>query len=181
VIVVNKLHMEKLKNSTSSPSSKKWKIRHHLKRGDIGYLSYLHGVLYAKEYGYDKTFEVYVAKGLEEFVEFFNPDKDRIWLAETNNQIIGSIAIVGTSKLEAQLRWFLVHPEYRGLGLGRKLIKKALLFCKRRRYRTLFLWTTSELKAAGHLYTSIGFRKTEEKKHKIWGKKVTEEKYDLHL
>jgi len=159
----------------------KWEIRHQIKPGDIGYLTYLHGILYVKEYGYDKTFEAYVAGGLAEFVQSFNPDKDRIWLAEINGRIIGSIAIVGHSKVDAQLRWFLIHPDYRGLGLGRELIEEALLFCKEHRYKTVFLWTTSELSVARHLYISFGFRKTGEKTHEIWGKRITEERYDLHL
>jgi len=159
----------------------RWEIRHRIKPGDIGYLTYLHGILYAKEYGYDRTFEAYVASGIAEFVQSFSPRNDRIWLAETNDQIIGSIAIVGHSKLKAQLRWFLVHPEYRGLGIGRKLLKEALHFCRKCKYRTVFLWTTSELSAAQHLYTSVGFKRTEEKTHQIWGKAITEEKYDLHL
>jgi len=168
-------------DGASNPSSRKWTMRHHLKPSDIGYLTYLHGILYAKECGYDQTFEAYVANGLAEFVQSFNPYEDRIWLAETNNQIVGCIAIVGASRLKAQLRWFLVHPDYRRLGLGRELMEKALLFCKERKYKTIFLWTTSELSAAHHLYTSVGFRKTQEKTHKIWGKEVTEERYDLHL
>jgi len=160
---------------------KKWKIRHHIKPGDIGYLIYLHGILYAKECGYDQTFEAYVAGGLAEFVQTFSPDKDRIWLAETNGRIIGSIAIVGHSKAGAQLRWFLVHTDCRGLGIGKKLLKNALQFCKERKYKTIFLWTVSELVEAGHLYIRFGFSKTEEKTHEIWGKRVTEERYDLHL
>jgi GNAT superfamily N-acetyltransferase len=175
------MYGERLKNSASKPSSKKWNIRHDLKPGDIGYLTYLHGILYAEEYSYDQTFEAYVADGLAEFVQSFNPDRDRIWLAEINGHIIGSIAIVGRSNADAQLRWFLVHPDYRGLGLGRKLIEAAVLFCKECKYKTIFLWTTSELSVARHLYTSLGFRKTEERTHKIWGKEVTEERYDLHL
>lgn len=137
--------------------------------------------MYAKEYSYDQTFEAYVAGGLAEFVQSFNPNKDRIWLAETNGQIVGSIAIVGHSKVDAQLRWFLVHPDYRGLGIGKELLKDALQFCKECKYKTIFLRTTSELIEAGHLYTCFGFSKTEEKTHKIWGKRVTEERYDLHL
>jgi len=159
----------------------KFEIRHHIKPGDIGYLTYLHGILYSKEYGYDHTFEAYVASGLAEFVQSFNTDEDRIWLAETNGHIIGSIAIVRQSKADAQLRWFLVHPEYRGLGIGKELLKDALQFCKRHKYKNVFLWTTSELIEASHLYTRFGFSKTEEKTHEIWGKKVTEERYDLHL
>jgi len=159
----------------------KWRIRHHLKPGDIGYLTYLHGILYTKEYGYDQTFEAYVADGLAEFVQSFSPNKDRIWLAEIGGRIIGSIAIVGHSKVDAQLRWFLVHPDFRGLGVGKELLEEALHFCKERKYKTIFLWTTNELIEAGHLYTCFGFRKTEEKTHEIWGKMVTEERYDLYL
>lgn len=158
-----------------------WKIRHHIKPGDIGYLTYLHGVLYAKEYDYDQKFEAYVACGLAEFVQSFNSSKDRLWLAETNGQIIGSIAIVGHSGVDAQLRWFLVHPDHRGLGIGKELLKKAIQFCKKRKYKTIFLWTTSELTEAGRLYTRFGFMKTEEKTHEIWGRRVTEERYYLHL
>jgi len=159
----------------------KWHIRHHIKPGDIGYIIYLHGILYAKEFGYDQTFESYVAAGLAEFIQSFSPSEDRIWLAEISGRIIGSIAIVGHSREAAQLRWFLVHPDYRGLGLGKELLKKALQFCKKRKHETIFLWTTSELKEAGHLYTRFGFIKTEEKTHQIWGKKVTEERYRLPL
>jgi GNAT superfamily N-acetyltransferase len=158
-----------------------WKIRHHIKPGDIGYLTYLHGLLYAEECGYNKKFEAYVAGGLAEFVQKFSPDKDRIWLAEKNVRIIGSIAIVGYSEVDAQLRWFLVHPDYRRLGIGRELLEGALQFCKERKYKAIFLWTTSELVEAGRLYTRFGFSKTEEKTHEIWGKRVTEERYDLHL
>lgn len=159
----------------------KWEIRHELRPGDIGYLIYLHGMLYAKEYGYDQTFEVYVAHGLVEFVHAFNPYRDRIWLAEVNGRIVGSIAVVRTSKVETQLRWFLVHPDYRGHGLGKSLIQEALKFCKERKYTSVFLWTTGELTTASHLYAQAGFKKTEVKSHNIWGKYISEERYDLNL
>lgn len=162
-------------------SALKWMLRYSLRPGDIGYLTCLHGTVYAREYGYDTTFEAYVAGGLAEFVQSFNPKRDRIWLAEAKHHIIGSVAIVGCSKLKAQLRWFFVHPDYRGHGIGGKLLKEGLQFSKRRRYRTVFLWTTSELDAARHLYIDSGFKKTKEKEHMIWGKKIREERYDVHL
>lgn len=159
----------------------KWTLRHSVRPGDIGYLIYLHGIIYAKEYRYDPTFEAYVAAGIADFIESFNPEEDRICLAEANRQIIGSIAVVGRSKRKAQLRWFFVHPAHRGRGLGKKLLNEALLFCKRRNYNTVFLWTTSELDAARHVYISAGFRKTSETRHKVWGKITREERYDLRL
>jgi N-acetylglutamate synthase-like GNAT family acetyltransferase len=158
-----------------------WTLRHSLRPGDIGYLTYLHGTVYAREFGYDTTFEAYVACGLAEFVESFDLKKDRIWLVEVKHHIVGSIAIVGRSRRRAQLRWFFIHPDYRGHGMGGKLLKVALQFCKKRRYKTVFLWTTSELDTARHLYQDLGFKKVQEKEHRIWGKVVIQEKYDKQL
>jgi GNAT superfamily N-acetyltransferase len=169
------------KSDMRSRSLPRWKLRHYVRPGDIGYLIHLHGTIYAEEYGYDQTFEAYVADGLARFIRSFSPDRDRIWLAEINSLIIGSIAIVGHSKSNAQLRWFFVQPKYRGIGLGSKLLNEALRFCKQRNYKAVFLWTTSELSVAKHLYTDAGFRRTQRKTHRIWGKAITEERYDLNL
>jgi len=180
-VMAANIHVRNRNNNAPNASPAKWKLRYHTRPGDIGYLTHLHGITYAKEYGYDQTFEAYVADGLAKFIQSFSPDKDRIWLAEADGQIIGSVAIVGHSKVEAQLRWFFVHPKYRGVGVGGKLLNEALLFCKEREYRTVFLWTTSELGVAQDLYTRIGFKRTQTKTHRIWGKTITEERYDLRL
>jgi N-acetylglutamate synthase-like GNAT family acetyltransferase len=112
----------------------------------------MHGRLYSEEYGLDRTFEGYVAAGLGEFFKTFDESKDRIWLAEAEGKIVGSIAISGLPEQTAQLRWFLVHPDARGGGLGRKLIAEAIAFCRAHDFRSVFLWTISELKTAAHLY-----------------------------
>jgi len=137
--------------------------------------------MYAKDYGYNQNFEAYVAKGLAKFVCSFDPNKEKIWFVETNGKIIGFIAVVHHSKQKAQLRWFFVDGDFRGKDIGKYLLISAIEFCKQHKYKIAFLWTTSELATAGHLYTKTGFKKTEEKSHKIWGKKITEEKYELHL
>ena len=158
-----------------------WRIRSNLQPGDIGYITYLHGTLYAKEYGWDHTFEGYVAKSLAEFALSFDAREECLWIAEMDGQIVGSIGIVGESSSEAQLRWLLVHPTMRGRGLGRYLLDTALQFCRDRGLKSVFLWTVSDLKVAAHMYQSTGFHRTEQKTHQIWGKTLTEERYDLSL
>jgi len=155
-------------------------IRDQLKPGDIGYLSYLHGILYAQEYGWDYTFEAYVAVPLAEFAKEHN-DRERIWVVEKDGQVAGSVAIVEASKEEAQLRWMLLTPDLRGYGLGRFLVQEALDFCKEQGYRSVFLWTVSLLTVATRLYQSAGFQLTEQKTHQIWGAELTEQRYDLML
>src|SRR5215470_2231685 len=104
-------------------------FRTHIKPGDIGYITYLHGTLYGAEYGLDHTFEGYVAAGLGQFAKTYDSAKDYFAVAELNERIVGAIAIVGQPDQTAQLRWFLVHPDARGHGLGRRLLKDAVDFC----------------------------------------------------
>ena len=155
-------------------------IRSTLRPGDIGYVIYLHGTLYAAEYGWDHTFEAYVAGPLAEFSKSHN-DRERIWLVEKDGKIAGSIAIVEASKDEAQLRWFLLHPDLRGKGIGRWLMDEVISFCKASQYSCIYLWTESSLTAAARLYESSGFRLTEENTHELWGKVVTEQRYERSL
>jgi N-acetylglutamate synthase-like GNAT family acetyltransferase len=157
------------------------RIRTDIRPGDIGYIIYLHGILYAQEYNLDRTFEGYVASGLGEFAKCFDERQDRLWLAEEGERIVGSIAIAGQPNQSAQLRWFLVHPDVRGIGLGGRLLKQALEFCRAREFRFVFLWTLSDLTAAAHLYEQAAFHRTERKTHEIWGATRTEERYDLTL
>lgn len=148
--------------------------------GDIGYLIHLHGDLYAKEKGYNLEFEAYVCKTFYEFVASYSPAKDRLFLATEGGRIVGAVAILGAGRL-AQLRWFLVHPDYRGRGLGRKLITDALEFCREKRFQTVYLMTTSMQTSAIALYKQMGFRKTGEKLLQLWGQQLYEQRYDMDL
>jgi len=160
---------------------KGWSTRRNFQPGDIGSLVFLHGTLYAKEYGYNQLFEAYVAKGLADFVESFDPKYESVWIVVTTGQIIGCIAVSRNSEKEAALRWFFVHPDFRGSGIGTSLLADAVQFCKDHGYETVSLWTTSELATARHLYTQAGFSKREEKTHEIWGKMLTEERFELQF
>ena len=156
-------------------------IRDQLKPGDFGYLLYLHGVLYAKEYGFDTTFEGYVAQTIAEVAKSPDLNGSCLWVAEKNGLIIGTISIVRRSPLAAQLRWFLVEPEFRGMGLGKHLVGLALNFCKLQGYSKVNLWTLSHLAAATNIYLSYGFVAAEEKTHLLWGQRITEISYELNL
>ena len=149
---------------------------------DADALVRLHGELYWKEHRYDRRFEQYVAKGLETFMARFDRRRDRLWLVKDRGRIAGSIAIVHHTRASAQLRWFLVAPAFRQEGLGKRLMKAALRFARSAGYRTVFLWTTSELDAARHIYEGAGFRRTARKRHSVWGRRgITEERYSLRL
>ena len=79
------------------------------------------------------------------------------------------------------MRWYLVAPSARGLGLGKRLLQEALTFSSNSGYEYVFLWTVRALTAAAKLYRAAGFRKVEEKPAFLWGVHVVEEKYRLQL
>ena len=101
--------------------------RTHLKPGDLGAIVHLHGTIYAREHGFDPTFEAYVAGPLSEFV-LSASNRERLWIGEAAGQIVGCIAIVAATQTTAQLRWFLVVPNARGAGLGKRLLTEAVRF-----------------------------------------------------
>jgi N-acetylglutamate synthase-like GNAT family acetyltransferase len=155
-------------------------VRHDLRPGDVGRVTLLHGLLYAAEYGWDHTFEAYVAGPLAAFALRQNP-RERIWIVEHEGDVAGCVGIVEADAETAQLRWYLLHPRLRGRGLGRALLADAIDFCRLAGYRRVFLWTVSALGAAAALYREAGFALTEETTHPLWGVVVCEQRYDLHL
>ncbi len=155
-------------------------IRTELKPGDIGYVIYMHGDLYGKEYGYSIQFETYVAKGLCEFYEKYNQKSNRVWVCEHNDKMVGFILLMDRGKA-AQLRYFLIQPEYRGIGLGSKLMSLYMNFMRECGYKESYLWTTHELSTTAFLYKRAGFKLTEEKESTSFGKLLREQRYDLLL
>jgi len=148
---------------------------------DIEHILKRHEDLYKAEYGFDSTFVEYVANGIQTFLRKQNKNKENIWVAEYNGIPVGSIAIVKADNFAAQLRWLLIEPEMRGKGLGSKLIKTAISFCKENGYKLIFLWTLSILVDARNLYRRNGFITKETVEHDIWGKYRIEERWDLPL
>jgi ribosomal protein S18 acetylase RimI-like enzyme len=155
-------------------------LRTNILPGDIGWIIHRHGVIYARERGFDARFEAYVAEPLGRMVRSQSPH-ERIWIAESGEKIVGCIAVVAASPLIAQLRWFFVEPEARGRGIGKQLLQRAVAFARQTGYDSIVLWTEKELVAAAHLYQSAGLTKVEERTSQEWGVEVVEEKYAMPL
>jgi GNAT superfamily N-acetyltransferase len=156
-------------------------IRNNFQYGDMGKVLLLHGKVYYQEYGFNHEFEAYVAEGLAEFANKYKPGKSCIWIAEDKGTIVGSIAILERENNHAQLRWFIVHPGYRGIALGKRLFGEALKFCQAAGYKKIFLWTLDNLAAARTIYETNGFKLVEKKDNYLWGHNLVEEYYVLNL
>ncbi|MGH9966315.1 MAG: GNAT family N-acetyltransferase [Pyrinomonadaceae bacterium] len=94
-------------------------------------------------------------------------------------KIIGFLLLMHRENNAAQLRYFLIDSQYRGIGLGKRLMDLYMEFLHRCEYRSSYLWTTHELTAAASLYKKYGFKLTEEKESSVFGKPLREQRYDL--
>lgn len=153
-------------------------IRTRLLPGDLGYVAYLHGKVYTAENDFGLGFEGYVLKGLSEFALGYDPGKDRVWVCEDGGRIVGFLLGLKRSAGVAQLRYFILLPEYRGIGLGKRLMVLFMEWLREVGYGKAYLWTTHEQETAAALYLRHGFRLTEEKETAGFGKVLVERRYD---
>jgi peptidyl-dipeptidase Dcp len=155
-------------------------IRTRLEPGDLGYIAYLHGCIYAEEFGYGLHFENYVLDALHEFAKAYDPAKDGIWVCEHEKKKVGFM-VAAHREDSIQLRFLILLPEYRGSGLGKRLMDSFIAFMHDRGYRRAYLWTTSEQQAAISMYERYGFRLTEEKESRAFDKLLMERRYELSI
>ena len=156
-------------------------LRTTLQPGDIGWVIARHGTLYAREYGWDQSFEGFVAEICARFVAKFNPKRERCWIAEREGANVGCVFLIEKSATTAQLRMLIVDPSARGLGIGKRLVEECVAFARGCGYRKITLWTNDVLHAARHLYEEAGFTLAKEERHQSYGRDLVGQEWDLEL
>jgi len=149
--------------------------------GDMGWIIHRHGVLYAQEYGWDEQFEALVAKIAAEFIQNFDPRRERCWIAEKDGEIVGCVFLVKADENVAKLRLLLVEPSARGSGIGSRLVDECVRFARRAGYRKIALWTQSMLLPARRIYERAGFQLVLQEPHHNFGHDLIAETWELSL
>jgi DNA-binding MarR family transcriptional regulator/GNAT superfamily N-acetyltransferase len=155
-------------------------LRSH-RPGDIGWIVSRHGAVYAREYGWDISFEALAAEITARFLRSCDPAREHCWIAEIGGEPVGSIFLVKASDDVAKIRLLLVEKNARGLGVGRALVEQCLRFAKDAGYRSITLWTQSILVAARGIYQRAGFRKIREEAHHSFGVDLVGEIWEMEL
>jgi len=151
--------------------------------GDIGWVIREHGLMYSQEYGWDETFEAFVAEIAAKFVLNFNPKRERCWIAEMDGANVGAVFLVAHPEEDgvAKLRLLIVNARARGMGIGRRLVEECTRFARQAGYRKITLWTNSILHAARKLYVEEGYRLVREEPHHSFGVDLVGQTWDLDL
>jgi DNA-binding MarR family transcriptional regulator/GNAT superfamily N-acetyltransferase len=159
------------------PAPRTVSIRDRLQPGDLGWLVSRHGALYAREYGWDASFETLVAS----IAAAFDPARDKAWIAEVDGVRAGCVLCVHHDARTAKLRTLLVEPQARGLGLGGRLVDEVIRHARDSGYEELTLWTNDVLTAARRIYERAGFTLTHESPHRAFGHDLVEQTWSLTL
>jgi DNA-binding MarR family transcriptional regulator/GNAT superfamily N-acetyltransferase len=152
-----------------------------LRVGDIGWITHRQAVLYAREFGWDETFEGLVAEIAGAFVRNHDPRSEGCWIAEREGAVVGSVFLVRDTDTVAKLRLLYVEPEARGLGIGERLVRECIRFARDHHYRTLTLWTNDVLVSARRIYQACGFQLVREEPHTSFGKELIGQYWELSL
>lgn len=150
-------------------------------QSDIEYVISRHKTLYYAERHLSGTFSAYVDKIVYSFVHQFNPHTDCLNILECNGTPAGSIAIAKVDTETAQLRFFMLEPEMRQRGFGNQLMDMALQFCRKKKYKKIFLLTITAQVIARHVYETHGFYKVSSHDKSEWGNGIVEERWEMDL
>jgi GNAT superfamily N-acetyltransferase len=92
----------------------------------------------------------------------------RCWVVDDGGQLLGHVCVhlfekmpnpVNEREVHAYLTNFYVVPEMRSRGLGRKLLKEALSWCRAQSTDAVILWATPESKS---LYRRCGLLQSDD-------------------
>lgn len=153
----------------------------HLGPGDSDWLVTQHGTLYAAAEGFDETFGTLVASILADFESHHDPSCERAFIAWKDGRRLGSVFCVRLDAETAKLRLFLLVPEARGQGLGRRLLREWTAFAVAAGYRKASLWTHESHRAACGLYASEGWRLLDSKPVRSFGVDLVEQAWARDL
>jgi N-acetylglutamate synthase-like GNAT family acetyltransferase len=91
-----------------------------------------------------------------------------VWVALSDEIVVGTVSVVAKGH-SLYVRGMAVRPTARGQRIGERLLREVESFAIGGEFRRLFLSTTPFLHRAKSLYERIGFQRTDEEPHELFG------------
>ena len=151
--------------------------------GEYGWVIQRHGALYAREYGFDTSFEALVAQIVASYLEHYDPARERCWIAALRRRA-GRLRLLrgrGRRSREAAPADRRARSA-RSRRSARSLVEECIRFARAVGYRELTLWTQRHLVAARRIYERCGFELVESEKPAVaFGTRQVSETWRLVL
>ncbi len=138
------------------------------KDGDANLILVLMREVFIDELGWDRAFIIDAAYALKEMLEQNKPGRDFFLVCRSGKNIVGVLFVLGVGDGTAFIRWLVVHKDFRGRGLGRELLGRALDFSRRAGFRRARLVTVLDLSRAYTFYLRAGFREVARRLDILW-------------
>jgi putative acetyltransferase len=100
----------------------------------------------------------YSDSDIDEIEKAYTEQEGAFLIAKEKRRIIGTIGVFRINNDFVQLRRWYLHPEFRGKGIGRKLLEKTIAFCRKQGYIGIITISEVELNRALKVYTKAGFK-----------------------
>jgi putative acetyltransferase len=111
---------------------------------------------YAAQLGVDLSYQGF-SRELAELPGAYAPLRGRLLLASWDDVPAGCVALRPVDNQTCEMKRLFVRPERQGLGLGRKLVERAIAEARAVGYSTMLLDTLPTMHGALRLYESLGF------------------------
>ncbi|NVK35124.1 MAG: MarR family transcriptional regulator, partial [Rhodobacteraceae bacterium] len=110
------------------PQSAQLDIVEGYQTGMIGDIAAMHARTHSEIIGAGPRFESVLTKALADFVPRLSSPNNNTWSVLENGRVVASITIdgEGLGNEIAHLRWFILEPHLRGIGLGKELLLRSL-------------------------------------------------------
>lgn len=109
-----------------------------------------------EEFGFPYDFKL--DYDLEDPGKFYTNVGGAFFILLDDNRLLGTVAIKKISKKNAELKRMYLLKEYRGQGLGSKLLDEAIEFCRGKAFKKVNLDTNIKQIGAQKLYQKKGFQ-----------------------
>ncbi len=151
--------------------------------GDLGWMVWQHGDVYAATLDWDTSFEALVAGIVADFAAA--PPDPRLggWIAELDGRRVGCVLCVPSPSdpAVAVLRILLVTPDARGAGAGTALVETCVAHARAAGCASVTLWTNDVLASARRIYEAAGFELVDSEPHRSFGHDLVGQHWRLDL
>ena len=104
---------------------------------------------------------VYEDSTTDHLFKLFSEENSALFVAEVDGELCGCCGIFPTEGLPekcGELVKFYISRDFRGKGLGKKLMEESIEFAKKSRYQSIYIESLPEFSTAVSIYEKQGFK-----------------------